>query len=78
MEKMIKADIWPSLNHCDDCVQFEALDFYRRGSKKGETPSSEVGLTAAEDAAKALEARLIELQDANIALERTNELNQYQ
>ncbi|MAX10134.1 MAG: hypothetical protein CMG13_04665 [Candidatus Marinimicrobia bacterium] len=78
MEKMIKADIWPSLNHCDDCVQFETLDFYRRGSKKGENPSSEAGLTAAEDAAKALEARLIELQDANIALERTNELNQYQ
>jgi len=76
MEKMIKADIWPSLNHCEDCVQFEALDFYKKGIQND--TSSDIGLTAAEDAAKALEAKLIELQDANIALERTNELNQYQ
>ena len=75
MEKMIKADIWPSLNHCEDCVQFEALDFYKRGDSSA---GLDTGLTAAEDAAKALEAKLIELQDANIALERTNELNQYQ
>mgnify|MGYP001452136881 CR=1 FL=1 len=78
MEKIIKADIWPSLNHCEDCVQFEALDFYKRGNKKDGFESSDMGLTAAEDAAKALEAKLVELQDANIALERTNELNQYQ
>ena len=79
MSTIIKADIWPSLNHCADCVQFEAMDFYHRGNKKvGENFSSDTSLSAAEEAAKALEAKLIELQDANIALERTNELNRYQ
>ena len=82
MRKIIDTDIWPALNHCDDCIQFEALSFYKKtqgsqANNAGLAPETEARFQAAEEAAKELETKLLELQDANIALEKTNELNEY-
>ena len=31
MQFIIKTDIWPALNHCEDCIQFEVKELYKIG-----------------------------------------------
>ena len=124
IEALIKADIWPALNHCDDCIQFEIKEFFKKGTKnsqgviddlgkhehpelneyqaqmdnlKQELEEIKIGIEElsnlnTEDAAKKIEeensrlaevyqeyeAKLQEVTDANIALERTVELAKYE
>ena len=30
MDAIIKTEVWPALNHCNDCVQFEVKDLYKK------------------------------------------------
>jgi len=80
-------DVWSGLNHCQECIVFEAMAFQDDSMKKegladnGISSDVEERLKAAENAAKQLESTLLELQemqDANIAQERTIELQEYE
>ena len=57
MQFIIKTDIWPALNHCDDCIQFEVKELYKITDSKSESGASEAEL-------KILEEKLKELQEA--------------
>tara|TARA_B100000927_G_scaffold285627_1_gene275974 strand:+ start:50 stop:1489 length:1440 start_codon:yes stop_codon:yes gene_type:complete len=57
MQFIIKTDIWPALNHCDDCIQFEVKELYKITDNKSESGASEAEL-------KILEEKLKELQEA--------------
>ena len=57
MQFIIKTDIWPALNHCDDCIQFEVKELYKITDSKSDSGASEAEL-------KILEEKLKELQEA--------------
>jgi len=69
MDAIIKTEVWPALNHCDDCVQFEVKELYKSGD--GESAS---GANAAELAE--LEERLKEFQGAEEVQAENQELSQ--
>jgi DNA-binding transcriptional MerR regulator len=81
-------EVWREINFCDECITFVPLEFQSEinqangdGIAIGIDPEIEERLSAAEDVASKLEATMLELQeikDANIAQERTIELQEYE
>ncbi|MBI89567.1 MAG: hypothetical protein CMG60_05710 [Candidatus Marinimicrobia bacterium] len=98
MDAIIKTEVWPALNHCDDCVQFEVKELYKSAGGESSSGANAAELAELEEKLKEfqgaqqiqaenqklserfeeLEMRLQEITDANIALERTVELAQYE
>ena len=66
MKYIIQTDIWPALNHCDDCIQFEVKELYKITDRSSESGASEAEL-------KILEEKLKELQNAK-EIQAENEL----
>jgi len=69
MQFIIKTDIWPALNHCEDCIQFEVKELYKIG----------IGNSAGgpnEDQLAELEKKLKEFQDAKEIQVENQELSQ--
>ncbi len=55
MTFIIKTDIWPALNHCYDCIQFEVKELYKISDNKSDTGASEEELQILEDKLKEIQ-----------------------
>ena len=81
-------EVWREINFCEECINFIPLKFRsEEGNVEGSatqtlfSPEMEERLSQAEKMASQLEASMLELQelkDANIAQERTIELQEYE
>ena len=71
IDKLIKTDIWPALNHCDACITFEILKFYKPGGVHSSitTGQDDEKLRAAEKTAAEARALAQELRNQILALE---------
>ena len=69
MQFIIKTDIWPALNHCEDCIQFEVKELYKIGNGDSAGGPNEAELAE-------LEKKLKEFQDAKEIQVENQELSQ--
>ena len=69
MDAIIKTEVWPALNHCNDCVQFEVKDLYKNDDGQMASGASEAELAE-------LEQKLKEFQDAKEIQAENQELSQ--
>ena len=69
MSFIIKTEVWPALNHCDDCVQFEVKELYKPGSSASSSGANNAEL-------EELEKKLAEFQDAKAVEQENQELSQ--
>ena len=69
MDAIIKTEVWPALNHCNDCVQFEVKELYKSDDGTMASGASEAELAE-------LEQKLKEFQDAKEIQAENQELSQ--